>query len=107
MIVLFVIQAFSFAFTFEYGDEFKTIEEVSDYIIDNNPDYKNLSIGVYNVRAYNWWLRMNLLAIESSDEDIIDGSNATYYISNKVLDNVTNYTEIKNINDIYIYEKSV
>jgi hypothetical protein len=106
-IVLFVIQAFSFTFTFEYGDEFKTIEEVSDFIIDNNPDYKNLTIGVYNVRAYNWWLGMNLLAIQSSDEDIIDSSNATYYISNKVLDNVTNYTEIKNINDIYIYEKSV
>ncbi len=107
LIVLFVIQAFSFAFTFEYSDEFKTIEEVSDFIIDNNPDYKNLSIGVYNVRAYNWWLGMNLLAIQSSDEDIIDSSNATYYISNKVLDNVTNYTQIKNINDVYIYEKSV
>lgn len=107
LIVLFVIQAFSFAFTFEVTDEFKTIEEVSDYIIDNNPDYKNLSIGVYNVRAYNWWLGMNLLAIQSSDEDIIDQSNATYYISNKILDNVTNYTAVKNINDIYIYEKSV
>ena len=83
------------------------MEDVSHYIIDNNPDYENISIGVYNVRAFNWWLGGNLLAIESDAEDIIDGSNATYYISNKVLTNVTNYTEIKNINNVYIYEKSV
>ena len=107
LIALFVVQAFAFTFTFEPTDEFKTIEEVSDYIIDTNPDYENITIGVYNVRAYNWWLGGNLLAIQSSDEDIIDGSNATYYISNKALNNVTNYTEIKNINNIYIYEKSV
>lgn len=106
-IVLFIIQAFSFTYTFEKTDEFKTIEDVSNYIIDNNPNYENMSIGVYNVRAYNWWLGGNLLAIESSAEDIIDSSNVTYYISNKELTNVINYTEIKTINDVYIYEKSV
>ena len=47
------------------------------------------------------------LPISSSDQDIIDSSNATYYISDRVLNNVTNYTEIKNIDHIYIYEKSV
>lgn len=107
LIALFLIQAFTFTMTFEKNNEFKTIEDVSDYIIDNNPDYKNISIGVYNVRAYNWWLGGNLLAIESYDEAKIDSSNATYYISNRVLENVTNYTEIKNINDQYIYKKSV
>lgn len=106
LIVLFIIQAFTFTMTFEETDEFKTIEDVSDYIINTNPDYENLSIGVYNVRAYNWWLGGNLLAISSSDEQTIDSSNATYYISNRILDNVTNYTEIKNINNVYIYEKS-
>ena len=106
LIALFIIQAFTFTMTFEETDEFKTIEDVSDYIIDTNPDYENLSIGVYNVRAYNWWLGGNLLAISSSDEQTIDSSNATYYISNRILDNVTNYTEIKNINNVYIYEKS-
>jgi 4-amino-4-deoxy-L-arabinose transferase-like glycosyltransferase len=106
-IALFIIQAFTFTYTFEVPDEFKTIEEVSDYIIDTHPDYKNISIGVYNVRAYNWWLGGNLLAIESDDTQTLDSSNVTYYISNKVLTNVTNYTEIKNINNIYIYEKSV
>ena len=107
LIALFIIQAFAFTYAFEKTNDFKTVEEVSDYIIDNNPDYENMSIGVYNVRAFNWWLGGNLLAIQSSDEDIIDGSNATYYISDKVLANVTNYTKIKDINNIYIYEKSV
>lgn len=107
LIVLFMIQAFAFTYTFEPTNEFKTIEEVSDYIINNHPDYENISIGVYNVRAFNWWLGGNLLAIDSSEESIIDSSNATYYISNRELTNVTNYTEIKNINNVYIYEKSV
>lgn len=107
LVILFIVQAFVFTYTFDVTNEFKNIETVSDYIIDNNPDYENLSIGVYNVRAYNWWLGGNLLAIESSDEQTIDGSNVTYYISNRLLDNVTNYTKIKEIENIYIYEKSV
>ncbi|MBQ2227387.1 MAG: hypothetical protein II426_07520, partial [Methanobrevibacter sp.] len=96
-----------FTFTFEPTDEFKTIEEVSDYIITTHPDYENISIGVYNVRAYNWWLGGNLIPIASDDEDLIDSSNVTYYISNEILNNVTNYSDIKNINNVYIYEKSV
>lgn len=107
LIALFVIQAFTFTLTFDDTGEYKAVEDASNYIIANNPDYKNLSIGVYNVRAYNWWLGEHLLPIESSDEDIIDSSNATYYISDNVLKNVTNYTEIKTINNIHIYEKSV
>ena len=107
VIALFILQAFAFTFTIEPTDKYTTIEEVSEYIIDNNPDYKNLSIGVYNVRSYNWWLGGNLLPIKSSDEDLIDASNATYYISDNILTNVTNYTEIKNINHVYIYEKRV
>ena len=34
-IALFVIQAFTFTFTIEPTDKFKSIEDVSDYIIDN------------------------------------------------------------------------
>ena len=107
LIGLFMIQAFAFTFTFEPTDEFKTIEDVSDYIIDNNPDYENISIGVYNVRAYNWWLGGNLLPIESNETEKIDNSNATYYISDQILENSTRYSEIKNINNVYIYERSV
>ena len=53
LIALFIVQAFAFTYTFEPTNEFKAIEESSDYIIANNPDYENISIGVYNVRAYN------------------------------------------------------
>lgn len=107
LIVLFIIQAFTFTYTFDETNEFKTIEDVSDYIIKNNPDYENISIGVYNLRAYNWWLGGNVAPIKSSDVKTIDSSNVTYYISNQILNNLTNYTEIKNINNVYIYEKSV
>lgn len=107
LIILFIIQAFAFPFTFDVGYEYKSIEDVSDYVIKTYPDYENISIGVYNVRAYNWWLGGNLVPILSSEEELIDASNVTYYISDQVLDNVTNYTQIKNINNVYIYEKSV
>lgn len=106
LIALFIIQAFAFTYTFEETNKFKAIEEIADYIIVNHPDYENIKIGVYNVRAYNWWLGENLLPIKSSDTGIIDSSNATYYISNKAI-NLTNYTMIKNIDTIYLYEKSV
>jgi hypothetical protein len=107
LIALFIIQAFAFTYTFEETTKFKAIEESSDYIISNNPDYENLSIGVYNVRAYNWWLGKNLLPIRSNDTGLIDASNATYYISDKPINNLANYTEIKNIDTIYIYERTV
>jgi hypothetical protein len=107
LIALFIIQAFAFTYTFDETNKFKTIEDVSDYIIDSNPDYENISIGVYNVRAYNWWLGGNLLPIKSNETGLIDASNVTYYISDKSLDKLANYSEIKNINDVYIYEKSV
>ena len=106
-IVLFIIQAFAFTYTFEPTNEFTTVEDVSDYIIDTYPDYENITIGVYNVRAFNWWLGENLQPISSYNVDEIDQSNVTFYISNKVLDNLTNFTEIKNINNLYIYERSV
>ena len=107
LICLFIVQAFAFTCTFDETDEYKTIEYVSDYIIDTYPDYENISIGVYNVRAYNWWLGGNLLPIKSSEPGLIDASNATYYISDRSLNNITNYTEIKSINNVHIYEKSV
>ena len=79
---------------------------MADYVIDNNPDYENITIGVFNVRAYNWWLGENLLPIRSTDISTIDSSNVTYYISDNAL-NLTNYTEIKQIDSIHLYEKSV
>ena len=104
LIVAFIIQAFAFTATFEPTDKYTTTEEMSNYIIDNNPDYKNLTIGVYNIRPYGWWLGGNTIGIPSSFVDEIDKSNVTFYISNQKLDNLTNYTEVKNISQLYLYE---
>lgn len=106
LIVLFLIQAFAFTLTFDISDKYKTIEEASDYLIEHDSNYDKVLIGVYNVRAYNWWLGGNLTAIVSSDQQTIDSSNVTYYISDRQLNNVTNYTEIEKINNVRIYEKT-
>lgn len=104
LIIVFMVQAFAFTSTFEPTDQYTSPEEISNYIIDNNPDYQDLQIGVYNIRPYGWWLGGNTIGIPSGSQDEIDQSNVTYYISNQKLDNLTNYTEIKNINQLYLYE---
>ncbi len=105
LIIAFIIQAFAFTATFEPTNQYTSTEEMSNYIMENNPDYQNILIGVYNIRPYSWWLGGNTTGIESDATDKIDQSNVTYYISNQKLDNLTNYTEIKNINQLYLYEK--
>ena len=105
LIVAFIVQAFAFTATFEPTDQYITPEEISNYIIENNPDYQDIPIGVYNIRPYSWWLGGNTIGIPSGHTDDIDKSNVTYYISNQKLDNLTNYTEIKNISQLYLYEK--
>jgi hypothetical protein len=100
-----VIQAFAFTYSFDPTTEYLSTEEVSNYIIDNNPDYESMDIGVYNIRPFTWWLGGNVTGIPSGNQSAIDESNVTYYISNQKLDNLTNYTEIKSINEISIYEK--
>lgn len=58
-------------------------------------------------RPFSWWLGDNAGGIESSDEKAIDQSNVSYYISDKELMNLTNYTKIKDIKNLHLYEKSV
>ena len=107
LIALFILQAFIFPLTFDLTDEYSATEDVSNYIIANNPDYKNMTIGVYNIRPFSWWLGKNITGIVSDNETAIDESNATYYISNRQLTNISNYTPIENFGKIYLYEKSV
>lgn len=105
LIVLFVIQAFAFTATFEPTNKYLAPEEISNYIIDNNPDYKNMTIGVYNVRPYSWWIGTNIEGIPSSVHSKIDQSNITYYISNHPI-NLTNFTMVKNIDTLYLYKNN-
>lgn len=107
LISLFIIQAFAFTLTFDVNERYILNEQISDYIIDNNPDYENMTIGTYNIRPFSWWLGENALGIESSDEKAIDRSNVTYYISDIKLENLTNYTKIKDMSNLYLYKKSV
>ena len=104
LIVAFIIQAFAFTATFEPTDKYLSTEEMSNYIIENNPDYQNMTIGVYNIRPYSWWLGGNTTGIPNDLVDEIDASNVTYYISNQRIDNFTNYKEVKNIDQLYLYK---
>lgn len=106
LIVLFIIQAFAFTYTFEPTTEYRSTEDISNYIIDNHPDHENIPIGVYNIRPFSWWLGGNITGIPSGNYTAIDESNVTYYISNTPQDNLTNYSEIKKINNIHLYEKT-
>ncbi|MBE6508841.1 MAG: glycosyltransferase family 39 protein [Methanobrevibacter sp.] len=107
LIALFLIQGFAFTYTFEPTNQYTATEDMSNFLIEHDPNYKNEPIGVYNIRPYSWWLGETITGIVSWDQEAIDSSNVTYYISNQKLDNLTNYTEIKQIEQVYLYEKSV
>ena len=107
LIALFVIQGFTFCFAFEETNHFTAPREISDYIIHENPDYEDSTIGVYNIRPYRWYLGENVIGIQNHKHAQIDSSNISYYISNAKIDDLNNFTEIKNIDNLYLYKKSV
>lgn len=107
LMALFLIQGFTFCFAFEDTNEFIAPEEMSEYIIQEIPDYTNQTIGVHNTRIYNWYLGKNITGIESDSPARIKEANITYYISDIPQDNLDNFKEIKNIDNIYLYKKSV
>ena len=107
LVCLFIIQAFAFTSLVEPTDEYKSIENMSKYVIAKNPDYENISIGVYNMRPFSWWLDQNVIGIDSSNRTAVDKSNVTYYISNHKLPGLDNYSEIENIGKLYLYKRSV
>ena len=45
--------------------------------------------------------------ISANETKLIDSSELDYYISNIKQDNLTNFTEIKNIDNLYLYEKII
>lgn len=106
LIALFVVQGFAFTYTFEPTDKYNTTEEMSQYLKSVDPNYENVKIGVYNIRPFLWWIGDNVEGIPIVDQAAIDKSNMTYYISNAKMKNLTNYTEIKNINNLYLYNRT-
>ena len=91
--------------TFEDTNKFIAPDEMSKYIINEIPDYKNHLIGVYNMRPYHWFIGGNVTGIESGNSEAIDSSEIDYYISNTKLTDLKNFNEIKNIGELYLYEK--
>lgn len=104
LIALFIIQGFAFTQTFEDTRQFLGPEEISDYIIENNANWTDLKIGVYNIRPYFWYLGENVTGIPNSNIKTIENTTLDYYISHKSL-NLTNYTETTNIDGIYLYKR--
>ena len=102
LIIIFIIQAFAFPLTFEPTYDYKAVEDISNYAVDNN--LTNEKIGVYNIRPYNWWLGSNITGIPTDNITAIKNSNASYYISNTKLDN---FSEIENFEKLYLYKISV
>ncbi|MBQ9025346.1 MAG: glycosyltransferase family 39 protein [Methanobrevibacter sp.] len=106
LIVLFLIQGFAFTYTFEDTNEFNAPEQISDYIKADADNWSDLKIGVYNIRPYFWYLGDNVTGIPNQFTPEIIDSNVTYYISNVKQDNLTNYTEITQIEDLYLYKRT-
>ena len=104
LIVLFLVQGFAFTYTFEDTDQFTAPEDMSNYIISNVDNWEHVKIGVYNMRPYHWYLGSNVTGIERDEPAAIENANISYYISD-VPQNLTNYKEIKNIGNLYLYEK--
>lgn len=105
LIILFLIQGFTFCLAFEDTNQFIAPQEMSDYIKNEIPDFENQTIGVYNMRPYNWYLGNNITGIESDNLTKIESENITYYISDIAQNNLNNFKEIKSIDNLYLYEK--
>ncbi len=106
LIVLFLIQGFVFTYTFEDTNEFNAPEEMTDYIKANIDNWSDIQIGNYNIRPYYWYLGLNSPGIESGNPQKIIDYNVSYYISNVKQTNLTNYTEIKEIDGLFLYQKT-
>ncbi|WP_409200576.1 glycosyltransferase family 39 protein [Methanobrevibacter sp. DSM 116169] len=104
IILILMISSFNFVNTYEDTDEFKNEESISIFLKNYDEDYKNKTIGSYNVRYYSWYLLKYVEAYPSQNQTKIDNSDLDYYISNKTQD-LDNFKEIKNIGTLYVYER--
>lgn len=106
LISLFLIQGFAFTYTFENTNEFNAPEKMSNYIKENVDNWSDIKIGNYNIRPYYWYLGLNTPGIEHNNQQKIIESNVSYYISNIKQENLTNFTEIKEIDGLFLYQRT-
>ena len=105
LILIFIVSSFSFIMAFDDTDEFKAPRDASNFLMNYDDDYENKTIGVYNIRPFTWYFKEPILGIVANETELIDSSELDYYISNIKQDNLTNFTEIKNIDNLYVYER--
>lgn len=106
-ILIVVLVAFSFYYTetVETTKDFNAPSEVYEYVITNYPDYKDLNIGSSTVRPFNWYFDSDLAAYKNDEVTQINHSDLDLYLSNKRIDGLYNFREVKTIDDYVIYER--
>lgn len=101
-----LVAAFTFVNGIEETDVFIGPQHMGEYIIANHPDYKDTNVASNTIRPYKWYLEQKIFAVKNDQTDSLSKFNITYYISNNKLDHIDNYTEIKNIDGIYLYQRT-
>ena len=102
LIVLAVFSAFSFAGCVEIDDAIKSPELMAYYLMNYDENYSSSQVAVYNVRYYDWLLKMKTIPMEDDKIDVLESSNITYYISDNEFE-LENYRMIHKENDLYLY----
>lgn len=107
LIIICIVSSFSFICTYDDTNEFSAPEEISTFLKEYDVDYGDKSIGVYNIRPYSWYFQGSVVGIIANESSLIDSTDLDYYISNIKQNNLTNYTEIKHIDNFYLYERVI
>ena len=80
------------------------LDDVFDFIINNDSDYHNKSFASYyhHSRIIRWYLNVNVTILDEGDPNLEDFDNTTYIIISGEND-FKNYHKIKNCGDFNIY----
>lgn len=102
IILICLFSAFNFTNTVEVDKIGLSIDDVSNYLIDYDPDYQSKKIGVKSGEMfYEWYFQKK---IDVVDVDNLNNSYYDYIITWPEL-NDDNYKEIYNSNGTFLYEK--
>lgn len=104
--VVLLFSSFAFVENVEKTDAFIAPQEMSEYIISQHPDYKNSNVASNTIRPYKWYLEQEIFAVRNSQLDSLQTYDIKYYISDNYVGNINNFTMIKNIDGIYLYQRN-
>jgi 4-amino-4-deoxy-L-arabinose transferase-like glycosyltransferase len=106
LLIIFIFSAFNFTSTVVIDKNIKAPEIISESLKHYDPNYQTKQVGVYNKRPFTWFLKKDLFGIDKYNRGYLKNSNITYYIANEKLDNLTNYHQIINQDNLYIYQRN-